>query len=146
MNTKYFIVTVLAVIAALFVGCASVQKAKQAQETMVRPEQQQTEQQVAVQKHSKRAPREVKYLVKKGDSLWKISAKKSVYGDPFEWPLLFKANRDQIVDPDLIAVNQELGVKKEFDDSVIDDAKQEAKDTPPYKAHSEPRKELPLKY
>lgn len=148
MNAKYFTVTVLSVITALFVGCASVQKVKQVQEPAPTPQpaQQQPEKTAAPHKHSKRAPQEGKYLVKKGDSLWKISAKTSVYGDPFEWPLLFKENRDQITDPDLIAVDQELGVKKEFDKSVIDDAKQEAKDTPPYKAHSEPRKELPLKY
>jgi hypothetical protein len=136
---------ILSIIAALFAGCASAQKVKQ-EAAITQSEQKPVKKQATIQATGKKINKEQKYLVKKGDSLWKISAKSSVYGDPFEWPLLFRANRDQITDPDLIAVNQELGVKKEFDDSLIEDVKQEAKDTPPYKAHSEPRKELPLKY
>src|ERR1700741_5053129 len=42
------------------------------------------------------------YSVKKGDSLWGIASKRSVLDDPFRWPLLYKYNRDEIQDPDLI--------------------------------------------
>ncbi|MCM8795392.1 MAG: LysM peptidoglycan-binding domain-containing protein [Candidatus Omnitrophica bacterium] len=42
------------------------------------------------------------YVVKKGDSLWKIAKNKEVYGDPYKWLLLYHANRDQIYDPNLI--------------------------------------------
>jgi nucleoid-associated protein YgaU len=42
------------------------------------------------------------YTVERGDSLWKISGKERIYGDPVRWPRIYRANRDQIVDPNLI--------------------------------------------
>ena len=42
------------------------------------------------------------YIVKKGDSLWRIAKKKEVYDNPSKWLLLYHANRDQIYDPNLI--------------------------------------------
>ncbi|MGQ4808891.1 hypothetical protein NKDENANG_02286 [Candidatus Entotheonellaceae bacterium PAL068K] len=38
----------------------------------------------------------------RGDTLWGISGSMSIYENPFMWPLLHRANRDQIQDPDLI--------------------------------------------
>ncbi len=92
------------------------------------------------------APSMDSYVVKRGDSLWKISGKDKVLGDAFRWPLLYKANRDQIEDPDLIEPKQDLSYKKDYSQSEIDDAVQKAKDTPPYVPHSTPRKSLPVKY
>jgi hypothetical protein len=87
-----------------------------------------------------------KYIVKKGDTLWEISGMGKIYSSNFQWPLLFKANRDQIQDPDLIEVDQELDVRTDFSSSEIEEAVQKAKDTPPYRPHTSPRKKLPLKY
>lgn len=87
-----------------------------------------------------------KYIVKKGDTLWDISGKGSIYGNNFQWPLLFKANRDQIEDPDIIEINQELSVKTDWSKAEVNDAIQKAKDTPPYVPHTTPRKKLPLRY
>ncbi len=89
---------------------------------------------------------DLKYVVIKGDTLWDIAAKGNIYSDNFLWPLLFKANRDQIEDPDIIEVGQELTVRKDWSDSEKLDARQKAKDTPPYVPHTAPRKKLPLKY
>ena len=86
------------------------------------------------------------YLVRKGDSLWRIAAKPSVMGDPFRWPLLFKSNRDQIEDPDIIDVRQDLGYKQSYSRSEIRDAVEKAQETPPYVPHSKPRRVLPVKY
>jgi LysM repeat protein len=88
----------------------------------------------------------LKYVVKKGDTLWDIAGMKKIYSDNFLWPLLFKANRDQIEDPDIIEVGQELSVRKDWSKEEKMDAKQKAKDTPPYIPHTTPRKKLPLKY
>ena len=50
------------------------------------------------------------YEVSRGDNLWDISGKPSVYADPYQWPLIFKANSDQIKDADLIYPGQVLTV------------------------------------
>jgi hypothetical protein len=86
------------------------------------------------------------YVVKKGDSLWKISARKSGLGDPFRWPLIFKANRDQIQDPDFIEAAQDLSFKKSYNKDEVADAVKKAEITPPYEAHQSPRKVLPIQY
>lgn len=87
-----------------------------------------------------------KYAVKNGDSLWRISGKSSGYGDSFKWPLLFKANRDVIEDPDLIYPRQKLDIKKNYSEAEMEDAVGKAKETPPFEPHSVPRKKLPIKY
>ncbi len=52
------------------------------------------------------APKEINYTVVKGDCLWNIAKKKEHYDNPFAWPIIYKANRDQIKDPDLIYPKQ----------------------------------------
>ena len=86
------------------------------------------------------------YVVKKGDSLWKIASKKKVLGDPFAWPLIFKANRDQIQDPDFIDVRQDLNFKKNYSKDEIADAVEKAQQTPPFEPRKQPRKVLPIQY
>jgi hypothetical protein len=86
------------------------------------------------------------YIVQKGDSLWTISGDDKIMGDNFRWPLLFKANRDQIIDPDLIEPAQDLTWNQYYSVPEIEDAVGKAKETPPYVPHAKPRKQLPLKY
>lgn len=50
------------------------------------------------------------YTVVPGDSLWAISGKGEVYGNPYQWPLIYKANRDKIKDADLIYPGQEFDI------------------------------------
>lgn len=52
------------------------------------------------------APKEIMYTVVKGDCLWNIAKKKDYYGNGFAWPVIYKANRDQIKNPDLIYPKQ----------------------------------------
>ncbi len=87
-----------------------------------------------------------KYKVVKGDSLWKISGKKNIYANSFKWPLIYKANKAIIEDPDLIYPRQNLKIKKDFSRDEVEDAIRKAKETPPYEPHSTPRKKLPIKY
>lgn len=56
------------------------------------------------------APTTMNYEVMTGDNLWDISGKPSVYADPYQWPLIYKANSDQIKDADLIYPGQVLTV------------------------------------
>jgi len=50
------------------------------------------------------------YEVNAGDHLWGISGKSSVYGNPYKWPLIYKANSDKIKDADLIHPGQILDI------------------------------------
>jgi nucleoid-associated protein YgaU len=50
------------------------------------------------------------YIVKKGDCLWNISKKKEIYNDPYEWPIIFNANKSKIKNPDLIYPKQSLSI------------------------------------
>lgn len=52
------------------------------------------------------------YTVVRGDHLWGISAKSSIYGDPYQWPLIYRANRDRIEDADLIHPGQVLTIRR----------------------------------
>jgi hypothetical protein len=94
---------------------------------------------VAVKEHEK-------YTVVKGDTLWDISGSSSIYGDSFQWPLLFKANRDQIQDPDLIYPDQTFSVRRDFGANEIQRARDAASATPKYVPHSKPRETLPVDY
>jgi hypothetical protein len=49
---------------------------------------------------------EINYTVKRGDHLWGIARRAEHYGNPFAWPIIYRANRDQIKNPDLIYPNQ----------------------------------------
>lgn len=54
----------------------------------------------------------VTHTVSKGECLWWISEYKHVYNDPFMWPLIFKANRTQINNPDLIYPGQQFDIPR----------------------------------
>ena len=47
-----------------------------------------------------------RYAVQRGDTLWGISGREQIYHNPFMWPLIYKANSQQIRDPDLIFPRQ----------------------------------------
>ncbi len=87
-----------------------------------------------------------KYIVVRGDTLWDISGSGSGYHDNFQWPLIFKANRDQIVDPDLIYPKQEFCIRQDFTLPEIKKARKDASDTPVYVPHHKPREALPIDY
>ena len=50
------------------------------------------------------------YTVMRGDNLWNIAKKDDIYADPYMWPRIYRQNRDQIEDPDLIYPKQKLAV------------------------------------
>lgn len=86
------------------------------------------------------------YIVVKGDTLWDISGSSNGYNDYFLWPLIFKANRDQITDPDLIYPKQDFCIKQDFEDKDKEKARKDASDTPKYVPHTKPRETLPVDY
>ena len=57
------------------------------------------------------------YTVSNGDSLWRISGKRNVYGNPYQWPLIFRANNSQIKDADLIYPRQRFSIPHDITSS-----------------------------
>ena len=60
-----------------------------------------------------------RYIVQSGDHLWGISGQPQVYGDSYQWPLLYKRNRDDIYDPDLSYPGQVLHIDREASEQQI---------------------------
>ena len=67
------------------------------------------------------------YSVVRGDNLWNISGKDEVYADPYQWPLIYKTNRNKIKDADLIHPGQVLDIDQNASASEIDAAVNHAK-------------------
>jgi hypothetical protein len=67
------------------------------------------------------------YSVARGDSLWSISGKSEIYGNAYQWPLIYKANRDKIKDADLIHPDQVLSIDRNASDADVNAAIQHAK-------------------
>jgi nucleoid-associated protein YgaU len=62
------------------------------------------------------------YSVVAGDTLWGISSKSAIYGNPYQWPLIYKANRGQIQDADLIFPGQNLTIMRGSSAAAVDAA------------------------
>ena len=81
------------------------------------------------------------YSVVKGDSLWRIAGKSSVYGNPYQWPLIYKANADKIKHADLIYPKQDLDVNKNPVQSDVDAAVNYAKHRGAWRSHKADKKD-----
>ncbi|MCW9046718.1 MAG: LysM peptidoglycan-binding domain-containing protein [Gammaproteobacteria bacterium] len=67
------------------------------------------------------------YEVVGGDNLWNISAKDNIYSNPYQWPLIYKANRGQIKDADLIHPGQVFDIDRSASGADVDAAVNHAK-------------------
>lgn len=63
-----------------------------------------------------------------GENLANIAAKPEVYGDERLWPLIYKANRDQIKDPKQIFAGQRFLIPRDKSSEEIAAAKREAEE------------------
>lgn len=72
------------------------------------------------------------HTVKKGECLWWIAEYQQVYNDPFMWPLIYKANRDQIKNPDRIFPNQTFAIPRQFSKDELIKARKQAGAANPY--------------
>ena len=138
MKTNQKLNLALSLLAAgtLLYGCGT----KQVAQTEV-PQEPSQEMQAAPQKSPL-----THYTVKKHDTLWAIAGKSNIYGDSFEWPLIYKANRDKIADPDLIYPSEVFSIEKKLPASELNEARKLADETPQYKPHDKPRAKLPVDY
>ncbi len=53
-----------------------------------------------------------RWTVRPGDSLWRIAADGTTYGDGRKWPRLYAANKDRIGSPDRIYPGQEITIPR----------------------------------
>lgn len=53
-----------------------------------------------------------RWIVRLGDSLWRIAADGTTYGDGRAWPRLYAANKDRIGSPDRIYPGQEITIPR----------------------------------
>lgn len=72
------------------------------------------------------------HVVQKGECLWIISEYEKVYGNPFMWPLIYKENRSQIKDPDLIFPKQNFKIPRDSDPKDVKSAIDQAKNRGPW--------------
>jgi nucleoid-associated protein YgaU len=59
------------------------------------------------------------WTVQSGNHLWGISGDKRVYNDPYQWPLLYKTNRHQIKDADLLQPGQVILIDRNHSEAEI---------------------------
>ncbi|OMH39996.1 LysM peptidoglycan-binding domain-containing protein [Desulfurobacterium indicum] len=71
------------------------------------------------------------YRVVRGDTLWGISSKSYIYNDPWQWPLIYRANRDKIKNPHLIFPNQVFTIPRNITAEEVIEARKQALRTPP---------------
>ncbi|MGE5625897.1 MAG: LysM peptidoglycan-binding domain-containing protein [Bacillota bacterium] len=81
------------------------------------------------------------YAVVKGDSLWRIAGKSDVYGNAYEWPLIYKANTDKIKHADLIYPKQQFDVMKNPLKTDADSAADYAKHRGAWRGHKADKKD-----
>lgn len=73
-----------------------------------------------------RAADTLEHVVEPGESLWSIAGQADVYADPYLWPVIYRHNRDQIVDPAQIYPRQTLVIPIGLDDETKARARAEA--------------------
>ena len=67
------------------------------------------------------------WTVAVGDNLWNIAAEEEVYNVPEQWPLIYKANIEQIKDADLIYPGQVLDIPRDSSAAEVEAAVHHAK-------------------
>ncbi len=72
------------------------------------------------------------HTVVKGECLWWIAEYKNVYNDPFMWPLIYKANRDKIKNPNLIYPGQVFEIPRDFSLDYLKECRRSAGAPRPY--------------
>ena len=109
----------------LLAGCASAKQAPATAEAAPAPAP--APEPAAAPEPMMEKPADDVHVVVAGEHLWGISGYSQVYNDPYQWPLIFKRNRDQIEDADLIYPGQELKISRDLTEDQVQQAIQHAK-------------------
>ncbi len=110
------------------------QAARPVEQPSVRPPTEPTKKAIAAARPAKSKPAPEPpppplqhYTVKEGETLWTIAARREIYLDPLLWPIIYKANRDQIKDPRQIYPGQVLSIPRDTSRSELEEAREKAK-------------------
>ncbi|MDH5180386.1 MAG: LysM peptidoglycan-binding domain-containing protein [Gammaproteobacteria bacterium] len=107
--------------AAFMFGCTSTTQEQKDTPVEKPVEQKQPEEQPVVENTTKQ------YQVERGDSLWGISGRSEIYANPYQWPLIYKANSDRIKDADLIYPGQTFDINASPSEAEVSAAVNHAK-------------------
>lgn len=69
------------------------------------------------------------YIVQNGENLYSIAARKTIYHEGLLWPLIYKANRDQIKDPQQIFPGQTLMITRQHNNDEKENARETARNS-----------------
>jgi len=69
------------------------------------------------------------YTLEADETLWDIAGRADIYSDPLLWPLLYKANRDQIKDPRKVFSGQVLTIPRELTSDELQAIRKEARES-----------------
>jgi len=72
----------------------------------------------------------LRHTVKRGETLPQIAALPEVYGEASLWPLLYRANRDQIRDPRVLWPGQQLKIPRNLDRNDLSEARRFSSERP----------------
>jgi len=124
MSQRISSLTLIAVLAATLVACATTKKEEPAPAPVAEP--------VAAAPAPVPEPKPVStlpanYEVQRGDHLWGIASQPRIYGNPYAWPLIYKANSAKIKDADVIHPGQNFDINRSASTGDIDAAVRHAK-------------------
>lgn len=110
----------------------AVQKQRQKQEETLKAEQAAIESKLSANNGKNRAAQEertsqtVKYSVRRGETLPQIAARTEIYNNADLWPLIYRANRDQIRDPYQLWPGQILKIPRGYSKEEAAEARKQA--------------------
>lgn len=113
----------------LATGCVSAKKGKGEMAAAAAAEEEQMAEKAedTMAKEEEMMVKNDMYTVAEGDNLWCIAKQEKIYNNAFHWPLIYKENKDQIKDADLIYPDQELVIPRGMSDGDIQTAEEHAK-------------------
>ncbi|OQX86373.1 MAG: hypothetical protein B6D63_00075 [Candidatus Latescibacteria bacterium 4484_7] len=54
------------------------------------------------------------WVMKYGESLWKVASYEEIYNDPLKWPRLWRGNKELIEDPDWVLAGWEIKIPRDW--------------------------------
>jgi LysM repeat protein len=113
--------TLIAVLATTLVACATTKK----EEPAPAPAEPAAAAPAPAPKAVSTLP--ANYEVQRGDHLWGIASQPRIYGNPYAWPLIYKANSAKIKDADVIHPGQNFDINRSASTGDVDAAVRHAK-------------------